>query len=152
MFAYCGNDPVNRVDHSGAVDEDALDAPEMSNYERLLAAAGIAVAAALLISATQNVGAIPITTAPTTLLFDPEVWEKVKAKEEVVPALYKPPAKDPVHHIVAKADPRVAEARQILRDVGIEPVTDLRNLVVLPQGCHASLHTSAYHNYVTERL
>ena len=64
----------------------------------------------------------------------------------------KPPAKDPVHHIVAKADPRAAESRQILRDVGIEPVTDPRNLVVLPQSYHASLHTTAYHNYITERL
>ena len=53
---------------------------------------------------------------------------------------------------VAKADPRAAEARQILRDVGIEPITDLRNLIVLPAKYHASLHTTAYHNYVTERL
>lgn len=44
------------------------------------------------------------------------------------------------------------EARKILRDVGIEPVTDPRNLVVLPHSYHASLHTTAYHSYVTERL
>ena len=61
-------------------------------------------------------------------------------------------AKDPVHHIVAKNDPRAEESRQILRDVGIEPVIDQRNLVVLPKNYHVSLHTTAYHNYVTERL
>ena len=32
------------------------------------------------------------------------------------------------------------------------PETDPRNLVVLPQKYHASLHTTAYHNYVTARL
>lgn len=29
---------------------------------------------------------------------------------------------------------------------------DPKNLVVLPQTYHASLHTTAYHNYVTEKL
>lgn len=60
--------------------------------------------------------------------------------------------KDVAIPIVAKADPRAAEARKILRDVGIEPVTDPRNLVALPRSYHASLHTTAYHSYVTERL
>lgn len=45
-----------------------------------------------------------------------------------------------------------ATSRQILRDVGIEPVTDPRNLVVLPKSYHTSMHTTTYHNYVTERL
>jgi len=44
------------------------------------------------------------------------------------------------------------ESRQILRDVGIEPVIDQRNLVVLSKNYYVSLHTTAYHNNVTERL
>ena len=47
---------------------------------------------------------------------------------------------------------RATESRQILREVGIEPVTDSRNFVVLPQNYHASLHTTSYHNYVTASL
>lgn len=74
--------------------------------------------------------------------------EKAGEKDVAIPK----PRQDPVHHIVAKADPRAAEARKILRDVGIEPVTDPRNLVVLPHSYHASLLTTAYHSYVTERL
>lgn len=45
--------------------------------------------------------------------------EKTGEKDVAIPK----PRQDPVHHIVAKADPRAAEARKILRDVGIEPVT-----------------------------
>ena len=87
----------------------------------------------------------------------PEIDIKPKSETEpklkdIAPALPKPQPRDPVHHIVAKADPRAAEARQILRDVGIEPMTDPRNLVQLPQKYHASLHTTAYYNYVNARL
>ncbi len=75
-----------------------------------------------------------------------------KAEEKEKDIVSPKPRRDPVHHIVAKADPRAAEARKILRDVGIEPVTDPINLVILPQSYHVSLHTTAYHNYVTAIL
>lgn len=55
-------------------------------------------------------------------------------------------------YLVAKANARAAESRKILRDVGIEPVTDLKNFVMLPQRYHISMHTPAYHKYVVERL
>lgn len=37
-------------------------------------------------------------------------------------------------------------------DVGIDPRTDSQNLVQLPKSYHSRLHTTAYHDYVTERL
>lgn len=37
-------------------------------------------------------------------------------------------------------------------DVGINPITDPRNLVVLPQSFRVSMHTAAYHQYVLGRL
>ena len=60
------------------------------------------------------------------------------------------------HHIVADADERAAEAREILRKVGINPRNDWRNGVHLPQNVgnprtvpeaftqHATLHTDSY--------
>ena len=47
---------------------------------------------------------------------------------------------------------RAEESRQILLDVGIDPRSDPINLVALPKKYHSLLHTSAYHNYVTEKL
>ena len=49
--------------------------------------------------------------------------EKAGEKDVAIPK----PRQDPVHHIVAKADPRAAEARKILRDVGIEQFAMLKN-------------------------
>ena len=55
------------------------------------------------------------------------------------------------HHIVPLADPRAAQSRQILREVGLD-VTDPRlNGVVLDRAFHQHLHTNAYFAEV-ERL
>lgn len=68
------------------------------------------------------------------------------------------------HHIVADADERAAEAREILRKVGINPRNDWRNGVHLPQNVgnprtvpeaftqHATLHTDSYYDAVNDRL
>ena len=149
MFAYCGNNPINRYDPSG---NSFLGIAAGAVLLKYLAA--FAASALLLIgfnSIVNNPPASPPITIPK-FEFKSESTEKTKDQEKSAsPVLPKKP-KDPIHHIVAKADPRAAEARQILRDVGIEPVTDMRNLVALPAKYHASLHTTAYHSYVTERL
>lgn len=149
MFAYCGNNPINRYDPSG---NSFLGIAAGAVILKYLAA--FAASALLLIgidSIVNNPPASPPITIPK-FEFKSESTEKTKDQEKSAsPVLPKKP-KDPIHHIVAKADPRAAEARQILRDVGIEPVTDMRNLVALPAKYHASLHTTAYHSYVTERL
>lgn len=74
---------------------------------------------------------------------------EVREKDEEITVKQK---KDPIHHIVAQNDHRAEESRNILRGVGIDPKTDSLNLVVLPQSYHTSLHTTAYHKYITERL
>mgnify|MGYP004501214791 FL=1 len=149
LFVYCGNNPINRYDPSG---NSFLGIAAGAVLLKYLAA--FAASALLLIgfnSIVNNPPASPPITIPK-FEFKSESTEKTEDQEKSAsPVLPKKP-KDPIHHIVAKADPRAAEARQILRDVGIEPVTDMRNLVALPAKYHASLHTTAYHSYVTERL
>ena len=154
MFAYCENNPVNKFDPTGGFALTAVATAALGGialWKIGLAALGTIAAGALVYVATDTFVKNP-PVMPTYSL--PKVDTKSKAKSEdktkdIAPAK---PRRDPVHHIVAKADPRAAESRKILRDVGIEPVTDPRNLVVLPQSYHVSLHTTAYHNYVTERL
>ena len=147
MFAYCLNNPVNMSDPTG---EFAISATLGGTALWKIGVAIVGLVGTFILADTiaKNPPAFPSISLPKI-----ESKPKSDSKEkDVAPTLPKPPAKDPVHHIVAKADRRAAESRQILRDVGIEPVTDPRNLVVLPQSYHDSLHTTAYHNYITERL
>lgn len=143
MFSFCGNNSVNRYDPVG---ESFIGATlfGIAAWKMVAGFAGLLSAAFLLDAIVNNPPAFPEISLP-------RIEAKPKEKE-VAPTLAKQPEKDPNHHIVAKAHPRAAESRQILRNVGIEPVTDPRNLVVLPKKYHASLHTAAYYNYVNERL
>ena len=145
MFAYCGNNPVNRFDPDGDV---FLGIALWKIGIAFAASLGLFVGAKSII---DNPPALPPITLPK-FEFKSKAAEKSKDSEKSNSPALPRKSKDPIHHIVAKADSRAAESRQILRDVGIEPVTDLRNLVPLPAKYHASLHTTAYHNYVTERL
>ena len=91
-------------------------------------------------------------TFPTILIPKIETKPKSETRDKEKDIAPPKPRRAPVHHIVAKADHRAVESRKILRDVGIEPVADPKNLVILPQSYHVSLYTATYHNYVTERL
>ena len=143
------NNPVNRYDHNG---EAFLTTTIFGVAAWKIGTAFVGFIATFIVagSIAKNPPVVQPISIPK-IEIRPKTATKDKTKD-IAPTLPKRPSKDPVHHIVAKADPRAAESRQILRDVGIEPVTDPRNLVVLPQSYHASLHTTAYYNYITERL
>ena len=146
MFAYCENNPVNKIDPTGNF---ALTA---TLGGVALWKIGIALIGTVATIVVANRIANNTSTFPTTTIQKTEIKPKAEVIDKAIDIVVPKPRRDPVHHIVAKADPRAAESRQILRDVGIEPIIDPRNLVILPQNYHASLHTTAYHNYVTERL
>ncbi len=167
MFAYCNNTPVNGVDVTGErfVEQAGMGGgggagaaanPHLLADSIIKGIKTIVSGISKLFATTEAVQAVVATTVVATTAiarqeyFELRKYQREQAKEEAIPTQL--PTKDPTHHIVAKADPRAAESRQILREVGIEPLTDVRNLVVLPQTYHVSLHTTAYHNYVTERL
>ena len=132
-FAYCENTPVNAVDSQG----------QAMMRDTSLEMMGGMVAVPLL-SFTALL--------PTLISYLPAVSFPRQNQEESREAAFPKQSRDPIHHVVAKADRRAAEAREILREVGIEPLTDPRNLLILPKNYHASLHTSAYYEYVNEKL
>ena len=158
MFAYCGNNPVIYSDPGGdifGIDDAAIFAT-VYVLVAVTAAVMVYVAGKTATRYKPPAPALPnirdiASKAKNFFKSHTNDYTKAKPKEEIQ-TLPKAPKKDPVHHIVAQNDRRAEESRKILRDVGIEPVTDLRNLVVLPQSYHASLHTNADHSYVTERL
>ena len=142
-FAYCENNPVNKVDLTGDFALTAtLGGIALWKIGVALAGAVAVVAAANKIRKNRPTITIIKVTAK------PNVEEEEVAAEVVVPK----PRRDPTHHIVAKLDHRAEDSRKILRGVGIDPETDPRNLVVLPQNYHVHLHTDAYHEYVYNRL
>ena len=146
MFAYCLNNPVNNHDPSGKF---ALTATFCGIALWKIGVAFVGIVGTFILADTiaKNPPAFPSISLPKI-----EVKPKSEVKDKTNDIASSKPHRDPVHHIVAKSDPRAEESRKILRDVGIEPLTDPRNLVILPQSYHVSLHTTAYHNYVTERL
>ena len=151
MFAYCSNNPINRHDPSGKT-AVAATVGGVAVWKLIATLISLITAVIVADSITKNPPTLPPVSIPKIEIpskNESKTESKSETKDIVFPKL---PAKDPVHHIVAKADPRAAESRQILIGVGIDPVTDPRNLVVLPQSYHVSLHTTAYHNYVTEQL
>ncbi len=146
MFTYCCNSPVVRLDSHGEFFLSAISA----SVAELIVAAAIVVAvfvfADIIVRNPPTFPQVSIVPQQSIAALD------TKAETAEVATSTKKTPRDPVHHIVAQSDHRATESRQILKDVGIDPVTDPMNLVVLPQQYHASLHTTAYHNYVTERL
>ena len=164
LFAYCQNDPVNMSDPDGKEAIGFLGALlwKLAGY----VAGALVVTALCYIVATPAgqdvIGGLGRTVGKT---YD-RVTEGIaqikrglrnntktgSSTKDIAPSIPKGPARDPVHHIVAKAAPDAAEAREILRGVGIDSWTDPRNLVVLPQKYHVSLHTRAYYAYVNSRL
>ena len=177
LFAYCSNNPVNYSDPSGEAATVIIMgvAIPCAYLTYLVATVGTVATMAMiangdfadgLADAVSNAaGAVGdavgsfFTThgnascpelAPSSSALGSANYTKAKDKtKDIAPPK---PRRDPVHHIVAKGDHRAAESRDILRNVGIEPVTDPRNLVILPQSYHASFHTNAYYNYVNGRL
>jgi hypothetical protein len=75
----------------------------------------------------------------------------------------RPPGHD-THHIVADADPRAQEARDILEKAGINPRNDPRNGIHLPRTTmdprtrpeaftrHQTIHTESYYETVNQRI
>ena len=146
MFSYCENNPVIMLDTTG---DFALTIAASSAIVACVAIMGIGITFIIADTIAKNPPTFPTITIPR-IEVNPKTETDDKAKEnDTVPPK---PRRDPVHHIVAKADYRAAEARKILRDVGIEPITDPKNLVVLPRNFHSRLHTNAYYRYVNERL
>ena len=144
MFAYCENNPVGMSDISGELAD-------------IVVYTGAAIGIALCMGITLLLDEVVENPSQTITIDLPNFRLRKKNKTkitsiEIAPDVLDLRFNDPVHHVVAKKDHRAEEAREILRDVGIEPETDPRNLIQLPVEMHVSLHTKAYHNHVTESL
>ena len=142
MFAYCGNQPVNRFDNTGSMWLDAAGG----------GGAGLLIIITAAAATTATAPALPgIVSGIKTTVSNAYQNVKTVLQETVVSARF---ADDSPrrHHIVAQNDYRAKEAREILAEAGINAKTDERNLVTLPQLFHKGMHTNKYYTYITSQI
>ena len=147
LFAYCDNDPVNKVDPSG---EFVL---------TWLTCAVIVAACATMIAIVNT----PSFQKSWNDMCDGIArgfskafsWASAKAKsiaqsigDSFAKVKTKPKyrSKTEVHHVVAKAASNAARARQVLNAVGID-VNSSENLIRIKTGLHRRLHTKKYYDW-----
>ena len=130
LFGYCANNPVMYVDPTGEF--------------ALTTSALVLVLAIVLITAVYVTVAIAIETSKS----------KSDTIVDVKPGVIDRFADNSprVHHIVAQGSKHAIPARAVLRDKGIDVVTDPNNRVIIPQRFHKSMHTIKYYNYVNEKI
>ncbi len=147
MFAYCGNNPIIRMDPSGNF---FFSATICGVAAWKVGAAIVALAGALLLTETivNNPPKLPAINLPKTKI---ELKENKKEKEkEDVTSVPKPSRRDPIHHIVAQTDHRAKPAQEVLKAAGIDRFNDPANLVQLPARYHYTIHSDAYYEYVNK--
>ena len=157
MYAYCGNNPVNRSDSTGRFwaglwNTFTQTLQQASGY--FLVAAGVsqvdspALGPADVVSGVLILGGALVCAGIATYQVATSLSYATLDTEEI--DILKPPRRDPVHHIVAQNDPRAEPAQRVLEDAEINRFTDPANLVQLPAYYHYRLHSNAYYDYVNE--
>ena len=131
MFAYCNNNPTNRVDHLGE---------RSVAYEGDLAGYGGGCSAGLL-------DLIISTCVATTTVIDTYRY-RIKAKVDTkTENTYQPDKHD--HHFVPKTAKKAAPARAILNEIYPEMgVEEPINKVLLDAKIHQFVHTNLYYGMV----
>ena len=158
MFAYCMNNPVNRLDAQGTSSETlqwwvsamwwllAIDGPALIGDT--IFTLGVIVLGGSALDVLPGT-----TTVPSTTIVDPKEHEKALSQtKSYAVSISDPDEPYAVHHIVAKSAPLAEPARNVLESVGIDPYSNGLNLAIIPMRSHVSLHTHAYYNYINSRF
>lgn len=168
MYAYCGNNPVTRSDVGGnaylieygganGAFGGSLSWPILTTPVTTTPSSGAVVGG---LAAASAVAALAIALNPpqpwqmsSAALASYQTWQAKEQSTDIATVNPKYADDSPRrHHIVAQADHRAEEARRVLRNAGINPVKDVRNIVIIPHGFHKSMHTEKYHTYVSNQI
>ena len=157
MFAYCNNNPTNMVD-GGGTSATAFQWWSSTMWWLCGADAALPIGDAIyglgmlilggaaLYKRTQKASTI------TARSKSDENSNALSSAKDYARSIFEPGNRYAVHHIVAQASPHAAPAREVLKSVGINPVTYGLNLAVIPEKKHYSLHAIEYYNYINRRL
>lgn len=145
QFAYCCNDPVNRIDVNGEASV-AITAGGIA----LSAVAILAVTATMMYLVDPNIKSAVNSAIYFLLLSAPSASVTIaKSLAKCISAARSKPntKKTEKHHIVAKTAAKAATAREYLKRVGID-INHAVNLVTLNYNYHKHIHTNEYYNGV----
>ena len=167
MFTYCANNPVNCADTTGNV-------PGLLLYEFLkkaIEAIAMVAVPVIAVSSVQVINKAAKTATPVinrTVARAKDTINRTKrevyklAKSLVDTAAGKYESHQPrVHHIVPVGSfsnrgegipQKIREMQTILTDVGIDPVNDPKNMVIVSHGYHKSLHKNPYFSQLHSSL
>ncbi|MBQ8814998.1 MAG: RHS repeat-associated core domain-containing protein, partial [Lachnospiraceae bacterium] len=161
MFAYCLNNPVNRVDFAGNMSMAAAVhlSPELRLQDEGL---GGAIGTAAL-GQVATVGAVAIAGYATATVVASESAEIYDfAKSLVNAALSTYDDKQPrVHHIVPWGEfsnrnevvqDQLHKAQAMIEKAEINIFTDFNNLMIVSHGLHKSMHTDQYLLWVSNTI
>ena len=142
LYAYCGNDPVNKYDPSGHI--------AITLAVGLSTAAYYAIIGILALCAVATIGYVESKTHViynTIESITNSIYETLDyIKDKIIEFATALDVKNDYnsfekHHIVAKRDPRAWFSRIILSKSGIG-INDPRNLVYVKKGYHRVIHTN----------
>ena len=137
MFAYCGNNPVDRIDPSGCSYVSTQKHNVSSDYafaqEICVGVGGVAAIGLVLGSSLDD-------------LLD-EMLRKLE-RSLIKTGKHEYRAEYEVHHIAAKQAFRAARAARILNEVLPQGVEDPLNKVSLKTSVHRRIHNNAYYSLV----
>ena len=155
MFAYCNNNSANYEDKHG-------NSPIAISLSAVVALAATAIALPLLPFAidagrkilAQTISAVDYQIQTIASQAQKEIYEYSQSLQDSSAGMFEN-HQPRVHHIVpigsfskrdASISNMVLEMQNMLVEVGIDPVNDPINLMVLSHGYHKKLHTD---NYIT---
>lgn len=167
LFAYCSNDPVNYVDHTGHAATAAITyiviGVIFATFALMMAYILQDVFLTLwldylkpemdtLLTAVQATIMYPASQVATAIdeirkkMTNVETYISDKLKEYVACPSYA--GNYHIHHIVAKDAPQAAVSRDIYNKSGYSNIDDPINLVSIKAGVHQHLHTNFYYGMV----
>ena len=150
MYSYCGNNPINYVDKTGKFLISIS-----ASFAVLFFASLVLTVTAVVLTQPQvqqgiSNGVASVANSISSITSKDESKEKSISKANTKRRIKD---SDPrIHHVVAQRDRRCEPARAVLQSFGIDPINDLSNKIVIPQGLHKSLHTNKYYDYVNTKI
>ena len=139
MFAYCNNDPTNRIDKTGTDPISAIIGVGSGSV------VGIAVGFALGFSITQELVTNLVDEVVNAYQNIDNLFERIR--ERVAASVSRSANRNEQlhdHHIVAQSSPNAEVAREVLKKVGISVDSGL-NRVPIRATTHQRLHTAEYY-------
>jgi hypothetical protein len=155
IYIYCENNPVNMLDYSGHMAEEAVGVFIGGIAAMLLQAIWkeIETACQKALKRISNtiVGSQSNVFSKKERDYQTEIKLQIDQSFSRVRAIPWYEGQNATHHIVAKSAKKAEFSRAIFREVGIS-LDDANNLITLKRGLHQRIHTGIYFEWINHEM